>query len=48
MANLMVKIAETGETIPISDIELNQVTIAELILELVANNIVTKDAARHA
>ncbi|MBO7264118.1 MAG: hypothetical protein J6U93_06335, partial [Alistipes sp.] len=40
MAGLTLKISSTGETIPVNDLELDQVTNTELISQLVANGMV--------
>jgi len=40
MASLTLKMASTGETIPVNDLELDQVTNTELISQMVASGIV--------
>ena len=40
MAELTLKISNTGETIPVNDLELDQVTNTELISQLVSNGMV--------
>ena len=40
MAELTLKIGNTGETIPVNDLELDQVTNTELVSQLVSNGMV--------
>ena len=46
MAELTLKIGNTGETIPVYNLELDQVTNAELISQLVASGLVSEQPGK--